>query len=145
MSVFFSRECEYALQSVMYLAKKNNGSPIPIKEIAERLNIPQSFLAKIFQKLTRAHLLHSVKGIAGGFMLAENADRIVLYDVVKAIDGGDVLQQCILGFSDCGNSEPCPLHNSWKSLREQLYTAFTEKNITDMVINLQKIGYLEAQ
>lgn len=145
MSLFFSRECEYALQSVMYLAKNNTKTPTPIKEIAERLNIPQTFLAKIFQKLTRAKLLRSVKGLGGGFMLTEKADNIVPYDIITAIDGADILEHCILGYSECSQSEPCPLHNTWKSLREKLYKVFTEDNIFTMSANMKKTGYTKIR
>ncbi len=69
MSVFFSRQCEYALQSVIYLAQKKQGEMTTIKEISGHLNIPFHFLGKIFQKLSHKGLLHSMKGVSGGFWL----------------------------------------------------------------------------
>src|SRR5512139_3726202 len=98
MSVFFSRQCEYALQAVLFLALKTGGEMTSIKELTKRLGIPQHFLGKILQDLTRKGLLISLKGPTGGFGLAMPAKEITLYHIVEAVDGGDFLTTCVLGF-----------------------------------------------
>ena len=70
MSIIFSRQCEYALQAVSYLALQPAGKNITIKDLTKRLNIPYHFLAKILQNLTYKKLLVSQKGPSGGFALA---------------------------------------------------------------------------
>ncbi len=142
MSVFFSKECEYAIQSVMYLAQKPYGELSSIKEISGRLKIPSAFLAKIFQKLSRKKILRSVKGVSGGFGLAKSADKMKLYDIVDSIDGAEALSSCFLGFKDCGENAPCPMHSDWKKMREQLRLTLTTKSIYELTKNLHKKGYL---
>jgi len=80
MSVLFSRQCEYALQAVLYLALKPEGVKTSIRDLAKRIQIPHHFLAKILQQLVYKGMLVSQKGPAGGFALAE-AGLWVLYAV----------------------------------------------------------------
>ena len=65
MSLIFSRQCEYALQAVVYLALKKEGERISIRDLTKRLDIPYHFLGKILQGLTRKGFLTSVKGPTG--------------------------------------------------------------------------------
>jgi len=141
MSVFFSRQCEYAIQSVIYLAQKKEGQMTTIKEISSHLNIPFHFLGKIFQKLSHKGLLHSMKGVSGGFWLAKPAEEIVLMDIILAVDGPDVMNLCVLGYKECSISEPCPMHNEWKTTKETFFASLSKKNILDIGKDIKKEGY----
>ena len=142
MSVFFSRQCEYALQAIIYLARKKQGEMSTIKEISGKLDIPFHFLGKIFQKLTRQGLLHSMKGVSGGFWLAKPATEIVLFDVVIAIDGKEIMDKCVLGYAECNIAEPCPLHEQWKEAKSLFFGLLMKKNIHQIAKEMKKGGYL---
>ena len=144
MSVFFSRQCEYAIQSVIYLAQKKEGQMTTIKEISSHLNIPFHFLGKIFQKLSHKGLLHSMKGVSGGFWLAKPAEEIVLMDIILAVDGPDVMNLCVLGYKECSPTEPCPMHNEWKATKETFFASLSKKNILDIGKDIKKEGYSVA-
>ncbi|MBP6671567.1 MAG: Rrf2 family transcriptional regulator [Bacteroidetes bacterium] len=141
MSIFFSRQCEYALQSIIYLAQKKQGEMTTIKEISSHLNIPFHFLGKIFQKLSHKGLLHSMKGVSGGFWLAKPAEEIVLMDIVVAIDGSDIMNLCVLGYTDCDANAPCAMHTEWKATKEGFFAALAKKNILDVAKEIKKEGY----
>ena len=142
MSVFFSRQCEYAIQSIIYLAQKKEGQLTTIKEISTHLKIPFHFLGKIFQKLSRKKLLYSMKGVTGGFWLAKPAGQIVLMDIVLAVDGPDVKNLCVLRYKECSKSEPCPMHYEWKETKETFFASLNKKNILDIGKNIKKEGYV---
>ncbi|MFA6469186.1 MAG: Rrf2 family transcriptional regulator [Bacteroidota bacterium] len=144
MSIFFSRQCEYALQSIIYLAQKKQGEMTTIKEISSHLNIPFHFLGKIFQKLSHKGLLHSMKGVSGGFWLAKPAEEIVLMDIIVAIDGNDIMNLCVLGYSECNAAAPCPMHNEWKTTKENFFASLSKKNILDVAKDIKKDGYKAA-
>ncbi len=141
MSIFFSRQCEYAIQSVIYLAQKKEGQLTTIKEISSHLKIPFHFLGKIFQKLTRKRLLRSTKGVSGGFCLAKPASEIVLMDIILAVDGPDIMNLCVLGYKECSKTEPCPMHGEWKETKETFFASLNKKNILDIGKNIKKDGY----
>ena len=109
MTVIFSKKCEYGLQAVLYLATQPKGEVIPSDEIARKLSIPKEFVSKILQSLTESGIVDSKKGKTGGFFLAKDTSKIRLIDIVAAIDGLEMFNNCVLGFPDCNPDNPCPL------------------------------------
>lgn len=144
MSLLFSRECEYAIQGVLFLALKPPGQLTPIRELTKTLNIPSHFLAKILQNLTKKGLLMSHKGPQGGFMLGMAAKDITLFHIIEAIDGTKFTQRCILGFDECTPSKPCAAHDTWTLLREGIYSMLVTKNIEEMARGTKRPEFLEA-
>jgi len=141
MSIIFSRQCEYALQAVLYLALKPHGEKTSIKELTEHLDLPYHFAAKILQALSRKGLLISHKGSLGGFALGKPAEDITLYQIIDAVDGVEFLKGCILGFPECGGENPCALHERWGAMREELQTLLTTKSIVEMAGEMKKLPY----
>ncbi len=129
MTVIFSKKCEYGLQAVLYLAAQHSGEVIPSDEIARKLNIPKEFVSKILQSLTESGIVDSRKGKSGGFFLAKNPSRIRLIDIVAAIDGLGMFNNCVLGFPHCSPENPCPLHSKWGELRTKAYNMLTDETI----------------
>jgi len=141
MSVIFSRQCEYALQAVCYLALKKEGEMSSIKEMTERLEIPYHFLAKILQSLTRKGLLRSLKGPTGGFALGMPAKDIRLFHIVEAIDGVKFTSSCVMGFPECSGKSPCAVHEQWEGLRDGIYKMLINKQITAVAKDMKKSVY----
>ena len=141
MSLIFSRQCEYALQGVLYLALKPEGEMTSIKELTKKLGIPSHFLSKILQDLTRKGLLVSLKGPTGGFALGMPAKNITLFHVVEAIDGADFTQSCVLGFPECSGKNPCAVHEKWAGIRDAIYSMLVNKNIAQLAKEMDKPGY----
>jgi Rrf2 family iron-sulfur cluster assembly transcriptional regulator len=141
MSIIFSRQCEYALQAVTYLALKPDGEMTSIKELTKKLDIPFHFLAKILQDLTHKGLLVSQKGPTGGFALAISPKDITLFHIVEAIDGVDITNKCVLGFPECSGKNPCAVHEKWGSLRDGIYSMLVTKNIAQVARDMKKHEY----
>ncbi len=142
-SLLFSRQCEYALQAILYLATKEDGEHTSIKELTEQLRIPYHFLGKILQALTHTGLLLSHKGPTGGFALGMPAEDITLLHIVEAVDGVDFMHTCVLGFPVCSGENPCSVHNQWAAIREGLYKMLAGKNINELALKMEKPGYHE--
>jgi Rrf2 family transcriptional regulator, iron-sulfur cluster assembly transcription factor len=141
MSIIFSRQCEYALQAVSYLALQPEGKKIPIKELARKLHIPYHFLAKILQNLTYKKLLVSQKGPSGGFALALPPDKITLFHIVDAIDGAGFSNKCVMGFPECSGKSPCAVHTQWAKMREGIYSMLVSENIAEMAKAMKRPEY----
>ncbi len=141
MSIIFSRQCEYALQAVLFLALKPEGEKTSIKELTKHLDLPYHFAAKILQALSRKGLLVSYKGSLGGFSLRKSADKITLYQIIEAVDGLTFMNGCVLGFSECGNDHPCSLHEQWGKMREELKVLLTTKSISQFASEMKKPQY----
>lgn len=111
----FSKTCEYALRSILFVAQKSeDGNKVGIKEISKGIGAPVHFMAKILQDLSRKGLVQSIKGPNGGFFLDESDRNVTLADVVNAIDGDKLFTGCGLGLKNCSEKNPCPLHDEFK-------------------------------
>jgi len=134
-----SRPTNYGLQAALYLASQEGERRYtPVKEISTRLGLPYPFLAKIVQTLVREGLMVSNKGPNGGVSLARSADEITLAGLVSAMEGDDFFETCILELPGCGKRPPCPLHNSWVSIRENLKALFEKTTLAELAARLKE-------
>jgi Rrf2 family protein len=83
--MLLTRASEYALLSIDKI--KQSDKPIGAEQLAQELNIPKSFLAKILQGLAREDILESKKGAYGGFILSKGLDEVTIYSVITAAEG----------------------------------------------------------
>ena len=127
-----SKSCEYGLRAALYLSTLDSDGYVSIGAISDELDISFPFLTKIFQKLNEAGLLTSQRGPNGGVALTEAPEKIALYDIIVAIDGDSLFEDCVLGLPGCGNTEPCPLHDQWIDEREQVETMFRSATLADL-------------
>ena len=127
-----SSSCEYALRAMLYLATLDSDGYVSVQTISDELDISFPFLTKVFQNLNDAGLLESRRGPNGGVALTKSADTITLYDIVVAIDGRDLFEECVLGLPGCGEAEPCPLHEEWSDEKERVERTFRESTLGDL-------------
>lgn len=129
----FSASCHYGLQAMFYIASHcKEGCNIELKEIAEQRDIPKHFLSKILQQLVKEKLLCSMKGPHGGFRLSRDPATITLIDIVEAIDGVEIFDECGIGLRQCTESDPCPIHQDFKALREKVKVLFQTKTLEEL-------------
>lgn len=135
-----SNACKYAIRSSIYIAMSTQkGEKVSIKEVAESINSPVSFTAKILQKLVKSDIVLSSRGIGGGFWLAANkADKIFMIDIVKAIDDAESLNSCVLGLSECSEKMPCPAHKNYKHIKASILEMLNKTSLGEMVNDLEK-------
>ncbi|WP_126972663.1 RrF2 family transcriptional regulator [Gynurincola endophyticus] len=135
----FSKTCEYAMRAVFYIASQSKeGQRKGLKEIAENINSPEHFLAKILQKLSKEGIVQSVKGPNGGFYIAHKSLQLPLVSVITVLEGETAFTGCGLGLSNCSEKNPCPLHLEFKKVRRQLNRMFRETTIGDFNEELLK-------
>ena len=76
----------YAVVALAELARSGE-APVPIAQVAERRAMPVQFLEQLFSTLRRDGLLHSQRGVKGGYTLARPPEQITVLEVVQALDG----------------------------------------------------------
>jgi len=77
----------YAVRALAELARSGSAAPVPIGEIARRREIPVQFLEGLFATLRRAGILHSQRGVKGGYSFARPPDQVTVLEVVEALEG----------------------------------------------------------
>lgn len=133
-----SNSCRYAIRAIIYLASQpEKNVKIGIKKISGDLDLPKPFLAKILQQLTKQKILSSSKGPHGGFSLMKDPKSITLLDIVKTIDGDEILTNCVMHNGTCSSVSKlkisCALHEDYGAVRDNLVKLFSEKTIYDLV------------
>lgn len=131
----FSKTCEYGMRAMLYIAKcSEEGYMVGVEEIAKETNTPKHFVSKILQTLGKENLVASAKGPRGGFYLLPK--KVTLADVVIALEGRNFFTGCALGLSRCSEKNPCPMHNQFKFIRDELTKTLEESNLTDIITRL---------
>ncbi len=115
-----TRQADYAVRAVMYLAQLEPDQRAATSKVAKAQHIPPSFLAKIISQLSIAGLLQTSRGARGGVNLARDPKEIALLEVIEAIDGPILLNECVSENSMCTFDEDCPLRPVWCEAQEEL-------------------------
>lgn len=130
--MLISRTSQYAIQSLIYIATQELGAPILSREVAERLQVPAAYLAKIMQMLSKGGLVTSFRGRLGGFCLREEPGRIDLMRVLQITEGPDFTKDCVLGLKVCSDETACPMHQKWKPIKEEIIEMLNQQTLATL-------------
>src|SRR5690554_1777360 len=103
-----SQTAEYALRAAVYLASQGDEART-VQQIAAATRVPTGYLAKVMQSLSRAGLVQSWRGVAGGFSLAASPDEVSVLDVINVVEPIRRFPECPLGLPGHAG-RLCPLH-----------------------------------
>ena len=129
--MIYSKACEYGIRALTHLARQPDQLSV-VRQVSDAEGIPHYFLGKILQTMAKEGLVLSTKGPGGGFRLAQPADEVTLYDIKAAIDGVDDLHECAVGLEQCNDQMPCPLHDTFSPLRENIKQYLQETTLAAM-------------
>ncbi len=103
---------EYGLRCLLQLARIPQGELVSVKEVAAKEGISAAYVEKLLRILSRAGLVHSMRGIKGGYMLNRPAAQVTLGEIVRALGTVETTkhictvftgnQDACVHFSDCG-------------------------------------------
>ncbi|MDX2226473.1 MAG: Rrf2 family transcriptional regulator [Verrucomicrobiae bacterium] len=128
-----TQAAEYGILGALYLAKQVEGRRVMIDEICEVEKIPRSFLAKIFQSLSKAGLVKSRQGAGGGFQLTKKPAEITVLDVFEAIEGKMAFQRCLEEVPDCLRVESCSLCAVFSEAQNKVAEVFARTTLHDLM------------
>ncbi|CAN5492527.1 Rrf2 family transcriptional regulator [soil metagenome] len=127
----FSQTTEYALRVIVYLAGQR-GKPATIRQIAGATLIPEGYLAKVLQGLSRAKLVTSHRGLHGGSILARPPEKISVYDVIQSVAPLPRIHTCPLKLKS-HETNLCALHRRLDDAMAVMELAFRRSTIADIV------------
>ena len=131
--MIFSRSTQYALQALVRIVEEDEKEFLTIEQLCEDLDIPNEFLAKLLQRLAKNGFLESKRGPGGGFKLAREPETIDLYEIVEMFEGPRPLSECVFDGEECSAKEqPCPLHEEWSEIREQIIDFAKKNNLSEL-------------
>ncbi len=131
-----TRQADYAVRAMVYLAQIGPERRASTSQIAQEKQIPPSFLAKIVSQLSVAGLLQTSRGARGGVSLAKPAEEISLLDVVEAIDGPILLNECVGDHASCVFGDDCPMKPVWCDAQKQLVERLGNVNFSQLMVSI---------
>ncbi|MGB2768650.1 MAG: Rrf2 family transcriptional regulator [Candidatus Zixiibacteriota bacterium] len=127
-----TRAGDYGIFGVLYLAKQPKGKIVSLSEVSKSEDIPEKFLAKIFQSLTRTGLIVSHRGARGGFCLARPANQITVKELMEAIQGPICFSKCLSDLQDCGKQDVCKVRKVLKKAQQHTVKLLSQKTLADL-------------
>ncbi|WP_348798450.1 RrF2 family transcriptional regulator [Flavobacterium adhaerens] len=136
----FSKTCEYGIRATIFIASESyQNKRVGLKDIAKKIDSPEAFTAKILQILSRNNIIKSIKGVGGGFDIPkESMKDIKLSQIVTALEGDSVFTGCGLGLSHCSEEHPCPMHDKFKAIRNELAHMLETTNLEELAQGIKK-------
>ena len=90
----FSVGVEYALHCLLYMINLKEGTSVGIRDLATFQGISETYLSKVYARLSKSEIVKSIPGVKGGYALARSADNITFWDVIEAVEGSEPFFQC---------------------------------------------------
>lgn len=138
-----SQSCKYALRAASYLASQQLRKPVNVQQIAKGIDAPMAFTGKLLQALQKQGIVSSLKGPYGGFFVNEEQLAFPIIAIVKAIDGEGIFYECGFGLKNCSDAKPCPLHEKYAVLRNEMKKTFSETLLRDLgMLKNNRLVYL---
>lgn len=136
----FSKACEYGIRASIYIAQQSLlDRKVNLKEISKAIESPTAYTSKILQELSRNNIINTDKGPTGGFSMDRSKlEKVKLSSIVFAIDGEHIYNSCGLGLKKCTEKMPCPVHNQFKKIREELKKMSDTTTIKSLAAGLEK-------
>ncbi len=133
-----STKGEYGLMACYDLARYSaDNSPVPLKAIAERQGISESYLEQLLGSLRRAGIVRSARGAQGGYALARDPESITVGDVIRVLEGPIAPVECVgpeqAGFEACSRSTCCIARPVWEKLRDRISEVLDSISLADLV------------
>jgi len=135
----FSKTCEYGIRATIFIASQSyQNKRVGLKDIAKKIDSPEAFTAKILQILAKNNIIKSIKGVGGGFDIPrETMKDIKLAQIVSALEGDRVFTGCGLGLTQCSEDHPCPMHDKFKLIRNELAFMLENTNLEELAIGIK--------
>ncbi|MBN1263867.1 MAG: Rrf2 family transcriptional regulator [Anaerolineales bacterium] len=136
-----TRQADYAARAVLHLASMDPNSRAATSAIAAEQGIPPSFLAKIISQLSVAGIVHTSRGARGGVSLSRPPEEITLREVIEAIDGPILLNECVANDHVCPYSDRCPIHDIWSDTQQELIKRLNDATFDKLADTYHEKGY----
>ncbi len=131
-----TKEADYALRIIEYLCIQGKDNRQGAKNIAFERKIPARFTLKILRKLVKCGIVHSYRGINGGYAIAKNPEDISMYDVISAIDGEIEINKCTAENPELCENNPdgnCPIKNELLRVQQNIKNEMAMIKFSDLI------------
>ena len=129
-----STKGRYGLRVMIDLAKNDNGSYIPLKDIAERQEISKKYLEIIVKKMVEGGLVKGSSGKGGGYKLVKKPEKYTVGEILTLMEGTISSVACLADKEyDCPRKKKCETLPMWKEFDKIVHDYFYKKKLSDLL------------
>lgn len=128
-----STRSRYGARMMLDLAKHYNEGPVQIGDIANRQDVSVKYLEQLIIPLKKANLVKSVRGSKGGHMLAKPPNKISIGQIVKVLEGGIQLSNCLESIDVCNRSPSCLTREIWREATKAMCDKLNSINLSKAI------------
>ena len=133
----------YALRVMLDLAENDNGTYIPLKDIAERQEISKKYLEIIVKDLVKSGFLTAVSGKGGGYRLSRAPEDYTIGEILELMEGPLAPVACLAdGEVSCPRSENCLTLPMWKEYYQLIHDFFYSRKLSDLLNDRDPVYYI---
>lgn len=132
--MWVSKKSDYALRALFTLADHYGGTPIPIRELARRNDVPKRFLEQIMLALKAKGWVDSSAGIRGGYFLAKSPGKITMGEVVRHFDGVLAPIGCVSvkAYERCSQEPVCRFRRVFLDVRNYVANLMDRSSLAEV-------------
>ncbi len=139
-----SKKTKYAINALVYLAKKPAREPVLISEIATNERIPKKFLETILLDLRNAGILNSKKGKGGGYYLIKHPSEVNLAEIIRYFDGAIGLLPCVTHkyyekCEECDDEVTCGIRHAFLAIRNETVEMLKKDTLESIIQKENKL------
>ena len=127
-----STRSRYGLRAMMVLAMSQSEDPMMTKEIAERQNLPATYLEQLMLTLRKSGLVNATRGAKGGYVLSRNSTQMTLAQIVEALEGPLDIADCADVPNCCQSPDACALKEIFNSANKALFDIFNSVTLAEL-------------
>jgi len=126
-----SNTSEYAIRILSFMAREPE-KKFSAKYMVDKLKISDKYLRRILTSLTKSGIIMSSQGREGGYAFQKKIQDIFLSDIIDVTEGMEKYMGCVLGFSECSDTNPCAFHQEWVQARTTIIHSFKNTSLADL-------------
>ena len=124
--MLFNKSTEYSIKILLFLNDKDDKTFLKAKNIAQAVNLPKEYVAKILQTLAKNRIITSMKGKGGGFRIIEKSKNIKLIEIINIFENNSFYSRCLFGLFDDKKDCECPMHTAWEKLKLEIGNSYVK-------------------
>lgn len=126
-----SKTSKYAFRILVHMAKDDKAL-YSAQQLHKDIDVPERYLRRLLTDLSKSGFIKSTQGRQGGFTFARDISTITLLQIVKAIDGLDSINECILGYETCAFNYSCPMHDVWEETKLKVLETLSKTSLKNI-------------
>ena len=129
----------YAIRVMLDLAENENGSYIPLKDIAARQEISKKYLEIIVKDLVAGALVIGASGKGGGYKLLRKPEEYSIGEILELMEGSLTPVACLGdGAVPCPRASECKTLPLWAEYDKLTHDFFYGKHLSDLLPNARR-------